>query len=307
MKNKDNILEVEDLGVKFSYILGNEAYFFCPLHADSRPSFCVSINTPVFFCHSCETGGHLSQLEKIISEVDKKDWAVLQTTPMSVNSSRLEDKELVLARVSLKDFWELKSAIEDPILLNRGFDPDVIQEWDIRSSPMFIFIPIRDFHNNMFGMIIRARFDNMSPRYQNMPPKMWKKSNCLLFGPNFGIIDDTIIVVEGPLDAVKLYQYGYKNVVSIMGSSLSKTQASMIRKLAGNVFVLHDNDRAGQDMILKGHEQLFPCNVFAPQDSFYKSSDPGDMEKEEIDRLFETKFRFRSVNKIRRLAVDLTR
>jgi DNA primase len=57
--------------------------------------------------------------------------------------------------------------------------------------------------------------------------------------------DQTIIVVESPLDAVRLKSLGL-NGIAIYGSFISKTQLNLIKSAARLVFAL-DNDDAGHD------------------------------------------------------------
>ncbi len=58
-----------------------------------------------------------------------------------------------------------------------------------------------------------------------------------------------LVIVEGFFDCIMLHQHGYRNVVALMGSSLSPAQEGLIRKHTnGNsrVVVMLDEDEAGQ-------------------------------------------------------------
>ena len=55
-----------------------------------------------------------------------------------------------------------------------------------------------------------------------------------------------VIMVEGYMDVISLYQAGIKNVVASMGTSLTKEQAKLLRRYTDKVIVSYDGDGAGQ-------------------------------------------------------------
>lgn len=68
-----------------------------------------------------------------------------------------------------------------------------------------------------------------------------------------------IIVFEGPLDVMHAYDIGLRNVVAIMGSKISPTQAKLLAKLAGKkpIFVVLDADEAGMRGAMKSVKEVF--------------------------------------------------
>ena len=65
-----------------------------------------------------------------------------------------------------------------------------------------------------------------------------------------------VIIVEGYMDTISLYQAGFKNVVASMGTSLTKEQARLIKRYTENVYISYDGDFAGQKADLRGLEIL---------------------------------------------------
>jgi len=60
---------------------------------------------------------------------------------------------------------------------------------------------------------------------------------------------EPLVVVEGFFDCIKLWQAGFRRVVSVMGSSISDAQAALIERAAaprGSVIILFDADSAGR-------------------------------------------------------------
>ncbi|MBO6264368.1 MAG: DNA primase, partial [Clostridia bacterium] len=65
-----------------------------------------------------------------------------------------------------------------------------------------------------------------------------------------------IIIVEGYMDTISVYQGGFKNVVASMGTSLTVEQARMLKRYAGTVIISYDGDGAGQKATIRGLEIL---------------------------------------------------
>ncbi len=64
----------------------------------------------------------------------------------------------------------------------------------------------------------------------------------------------SLILVEGYMDAISLYQAGFCNTVASMGTSLTKEQARLCKRYTDNVFISYDGDFAGQKANLRGLE-----------------------------------------------------
>lgn len=58
-------------------------------------------------------------------------------------------------------------------------------------------------------------------------------------------ISKKVIIVEGPMDVIRCYSIGVKNVVATLGTAFGKEQAVLIRKLASEVVLCYDGDDAG--------------------------------------------------------------
>ena len=61
-----------------------------------------------------------------------------------------------------------------------------------------------------------------------------------------------VIMVEGYMDTLSLYQAGFKNVVANMGTSLTQDQARLIKRYADTVLSSYDGDGAGIKANLRG-------------------------------------------------------
>lgn len=66
----------------------------------------------------------------------------------------------------------------------------------------------------------------------------------------------SLIMVEGYMDAISLYEAGFRNVVASMGTSLTKEQARLCKRYSDQVFISYDGDFAGQKANLRGLDIL---------------------------------------------------
>ncbi len=66
----------------------------------------------------------------------------------------------------------------------------------------------------------------------------------------------SVIMVEGYMDTISLYQAGFTNVVASMGTALTKEQARLCKRYSENVFISYDGDFAGQKANLRGLDIL---------------------------------------------------
>lgn len=89
-----------------------------------------------------------------------------------------------------------------------------------------------------------------------------------------------VIVVEGYMDTISLYQAGFPNVVASMGTSLTKDQARLVKRYSENVLISYDGDFAGQKADLRGLEILKDENLNVRVVPLPEGLDPDDVVKQ---------------------------
>ena len=114
-----------------------------------------------------------------------------------------------------------------------------------------IIFPISNPSGEVIAFGGRDYDKNDQAKYLNSPETaIYQKSNTL-YGYNMtrGAINDIknkyIILVEGYMDLLQLYQAGIEPVVSVSGTSLTKNHANIIAKHGKPVVILYDGDSAG--------------------------------------------------------------
>ncbi len=90
---------------------------------------------------------------------------------------------------------------------------------------------------------------------------------------------DSIIMVEGYMDAISVYNAGFRNVVASMGTSLTVEQARMLKRYANVVLISYDGDGAGQKATLRGLDILKNEGLDVRVVSLPDGLDPDDVVK----------------------------
>ena len=67
---------------------------------------------------------------------------------------------------------------------------------------------------------------------------------------------NNVIVVEGYMDTISLYQAGFTNVVASMGTSLTQDQVRLMKRYSENILISYDGDSAGQKANMRGLDIL---------------------------------------------------
>jgi len=92
-----------------------------------------------------------------------------------------------------------------------------------------------------------------------------------------------VIIVEGYMDTISLYQAGFKNVVASMGTSLTKEQARLVKRYTDNVLISYDGDFAGQKADLRGLEILDDAGLQVRVVPMPEGLDPDDVARQGAD------------------------
>ena len=92
--------------------------------------------------------------------------------------------------------------------------------------------------------------DQGQPKYLNSPESAVFSKGRTFYGlyenAKFIRSQDEVVVVEGYMDLLALFQAGFKNVVATLGTALTESHAKLIKRYTRNVIVLFDGDAAGQ-------------------------------------------------------------
>lgn len=154
-----------------------------------------------------------------------------------------------------------------PYMIKQGIKKDTLRHFNIgyaRGGTLEgrITIPIDNINGDVISISGRIPSDEDLgvPRYKVLGDT--DKSTTLYNISRLNPGDDYVIVVEGFMSVFDLYQYGYNNVVAVMGSSLSNKQKSLLLGLGKKIIVIGDNDETGRRLSQSIYNQCYRfCEV----------------------------------------------
>lgn len=123
-----------------------------------------------------------------------------------------------------------------------------------------LIFPIKDEVGNTVGFGGRSLSDGQIPKYLNSPETETFKKNSILYNLNNQKKHDKsgILVVEGYMDVVSLYQHGIKNSVATMGTAISQIHIKKLMQYNNLIYFCFDGDLAGQNASEKALKILMP-------------------------------------------------
>lgn len=295
MTNYPELAQV--LGVQGA-VYGEEYRARCPLHNDTHPSFSMRASSGRWICHSGCGQGEFTRLVELIlgcSYQTAREWVKENGKQVAVEALSREINQMLEQGLNKEEAkpvqnWPRYYESLDPKLmpiwfLKRGLTWNTIQHWAIRYDAVqdCVVFPVRS-EEGIQGIILRNAVK--MPKYQNIG---FEKSKLLFWErkPN----DNVLILVEGVLDAVWLWQLGY-NAASLLGHDLSRQQVQIIQKHRyGEVCLGLDNDEVGRKGTIAAVEQLRKSGYLLPQLSFLKyppnRKDSQECTTEELEEAYQ--------------------
>jgi len=233
-------------------------------------------------------GGELNE-EKIKELKDARDNRVfVYSAKKKVPQKVYEDT--CLQRITYHDYLE-----------KRGFTREIIEKYHIgigKENHGYmvdrIIFPIR----NLDGQIVAFSGRTLHADWKERGIPKWKHSkdfelhaNKMLF--NIDQAKEEIertgiaILVEGPLDALRLIESGIKNVVAVLGKTLYNGQISeLIRAGATRLIIAFDNDNPGKTGADKAVKLAAPFFDVTKVEITSGQKDYGEMNAKEVWEMF---------------------
>lgn len=121
-----------------------------------------------------------------------------------------------------------------------------------------VMFPIRDEHSNVVGFTGRVlvETEKSGGKYVNTPQSPLYDKSRVVFGldkAKKAIRNaDVIVMVEGQMDVIAVWQSGMENVVATSGTALTAEQIKLLSRYSKHVAIAFDEDEAGQKAAKRG-------------------------------------------------------
>jgi DNA primase len=245
----------------------------CPIHrGDGQDAFHVNLARNIFHCFACGAGGTVLDFVAAMERCSLVE-AALKLQAMTGSSvpitSTPNQKELVTERRRVSpplNFNLTGIDCRHPYLAERGITEETAREFGVGfyAGPGLmhrrLVIPIHNGEGQLIAYCGRS-VDQTQPRYR-VPPGFAKSE--ILFNTHRAAagVDNSVVVVEGFFDCMKVRQAGIRSVVALMGSVLYEPQRHALLKRFNRVILLLDGDPTGRKASTVIAQRLRPdCSV----------------------------------------------
>jgi DNA primase len=245
------IAKLEKLGKKYKKSGDHYIISQClnPKHNDSHPSFSINLETGVGFCFTCEY--KVNKNFWIDENADNYDELIRESQYNQIKRRLKKDEKneykfiLPPKNAEVPDGW-------------RGLKKEIIEKYQLYITHYGLYKNrvIFPFYEGekLVGFNSRALYPDMQPKY------LYAKNIDLksIVYPDFGY-SDTIVVVEGVMDALSLIQDGIPAIANL-GLALNFNEnkiEKLLRKGVTKIYLMFDNDKAGKE----AYKKFFQSNL----------------------------------------------
>ena len=174
-------------------------------------------------------------------------------------------------------------------LLQSGmyYKKDVTEELVNRFKNRITF-PIQGYYNNYIGCGGRAVLSNALAKYINSPETFFFKKGFNLYNLNNSKKEssnfDNLILVEGYMDVVSLYNRGVKNVAATLGTAITQSQIILAWKNYDKIFICFDGDESGINASFRAAERAL--KILKPGKDIYFTKIPNGQDPDDFINQF---------------------
>mgnify|MGYP001229061929 CR=1 FL=1 len=266
---------IEGLGASLKKV-GREFVTQCIWHEDTNPSLTINDEKGFCFCHVCRQGGDAIAYTRQRKGVEFFDAVNLSAEILGVKvetdgvspeeqERRSREKRRILEGLE-KEQAVYRANLKDPragrirgILADRGIEPRTSREFGIGYSSQGFFegritIPIYNHLSKLVGWTGRTTTDDTAKYKNSMDrPGIFEKK-FLVFNEararEAARLTGSLILVEGHMDVISLWQHGIENVIAMQGTGVP--EKDVIIRLIRNIKTLilcFDGDSGGQKAV----------------------------------------------------------
>jgi DNA primase len=247
---------------------GDQLQGCCPIHRGRcADSFRAHLSKNVFHCFACQAGGNVLDFVAAMEKCSIRQAALrLQqwfgvsacggsgvAWPQAAGAGSVRQGELVREKEGGNP--PLRFALtgvepSHPYLAQRGIDAATAAEFGVGfyAGPGLlsgrIVIPLRNGHGQIVAYAGRA-LDGRPPKYK-LPVGFRKGLELFNLQRATTTGSQTVVLVEGYFDCMRVHQAGFPWVVALMGSSLSVEQERALLRHFHRVILMLDGDAAGR-------------------------------------------------------------
>ena len=151
-----------------------------------------------------------------------------------------------------------------------------------------IIFPIQNYYNNFIGCGGRTVLSNALAKYINSPETDYFKKGFNLYNLNNAkkesLNSNNLILVEGYMDVVSLFNKGVKNVAATLGTAITTSQINLAWKNFDKIIICFDGDQSGIDASYRAAERIL--KILKPGKDVYFAKIPNGQDPDDFVNQF---------------------
>lgn len=194
----------------------------------------------------------------------------------------------------IKEF-EIGLAIKSTNTLSKILEKKDFKDKDLQDSGLIVkdekgyhdffydrvMFPLHDINNKVIGYSGRIYYqDKDAPKYINSKEHPLFKKGEFIYNysraKNECRVKNTVIIMEGFMDVIRAHSIGVKNAVATLGTAFTKEHANIIRRLAKNVIICFDGDKAGAKATMACSNELISMGIIPKIVRLEDNKDPDE-------------------------------
>lgn len=243
-------------------------------HEDQNPSMRIDRITGIFNCFSCKFKGNIFQHFNLdINYLDIKREKLRRKIIKVITEAK--GLEMPKGYISVDFDWRGISA--NTLIHFRAF-----KHKDFEDRIVFPITDIRDKIIIFIGRLIDKRSPDQV-RYLIMP----KHATIPLYPVPIQSINGRIIIVEGIIDLLNLWDKGLTNIICAFGINAINEEKIKLLKVMGisGIDILYDGDKAGRDGAKELEKISKELDISTKIIVLKEGTDPGDMDYNTVQKL----------------------
>lgn len=231
----------------------------CPVHSEKTGSFSWNANNNSFKCFGC---GESIDIFRYFVEFEGMSFLqAKERIAMLVGANYSSETKSIKRKVEEKEYKQPETGLMPlmPVMIDymksRGITEHTLKYWRVQARKMnfahkgepedikkgFAF-PCHDEFNEHVHTIYRSKEKQLKQSYQ---------TKSILYGMWHCDKDEPLMICEGPIDAMTIWQCGFKNVVSVPGGASNfkfiENNYEWIESFP-NIIYWADDDESGRKM-----------------------------------------------------------
>lgn len=272
---------LDHLGIEYRDV-GGELQALCPNkeHDDHSPSWSINTESGLHHCFACGYKGNLRSLYadfgygKPDTSYQAADDKFRVNRSLDVPKPDDDEAPRPVSESVMALFEQVPIDVLEERSLSRASADLYSVGWDPKTESWIL--PFYSSDLVFMGYQSKSRTGKV---FRNYPRGISKAST--LFGIRALAAEGEVVVVESPLDAVRLYGLGYP-ALAVCGSSLSDQQLTLLQRYDSVVFAM-DNDEAGR----KEHARLSRAGLWM----YHSFIDYEDLIEKDVGEMTDEKIR----------------